>query len=112
MSKQTKDFDKDYKDRIKLIVSPLNDTDTQELKMLIPKNYKISHLVGFLRKNGRCTKDKAIYFYTEKNSILKSDIILYDLYSLKLNQQERKDSLPSDLSDTIQIFYVYQDAMG
>ena len=78
-------------------------------------------MVGFLRKNGRCTKDKAIYFYTEKNSILKSgnnnsfikqDIILYDLYSLKLNQQERKDSLPSDLSDTIQIFYVYQDAMG
>ena len=34
MSKQTKDFDKDYKDRIKLIVSPLNDTDTQELKYI------------------------------------------------------------------------------
>jgi hypothetical protein len=51
-------------------VKPL--TLNQNFRLMIPKSYKISSLVYFLRKNGVCDKDKAIYFYRDNQTLIKS----------------------------------------
>ena len=55
-------------DRIRLILKPVSPSFShKEHKLLIPKTYRISTIIQFLRKLGSSSKDEAVYFMTEDN---------------------------------------------